>query len=347
MARMKRWNAVPLALLAMFLASPSGPLFSQSPPLDPAVRTTLDQGKKFEHDYDLGSALDSDRKALKLAKGKCAECLETIANLQLKMEAPKDAASSAATWASQSSTSAEKARAEYLQASALLAEDHEKHSDSLLTQADQLLRRAAVDDPSNPAIQLLDGHVLAMLKKDAEAKEQFIACAANPSSTPSECLRAKNFASDLTLARAEPAPSFKVTKPDGTTVSLDSLAGKVVLIDFWATWCPACVKDVDYIQSLAEGADKDRFVLLGVSDDKDEDKWKHYMAENRMIGQQIRDTNHSISDLFHVSAIPTYVILDANGTIQMRVTGTEGDLKGKVRSLLAKTPLQTASLTPK
>jgi thiol-disulfide isomerase/thioredoxin len=329
---MKRWNAVPLALLAMFLASPSGPLFSQSPPLDPAVRTTLDQGKKFEHDYDLGSALDSDRKALKLAKGKCAECLETIANLQLKMEAPKDAASSAATWASQSSTPAEKARAEYLQASALLAEDHEKHSDSLLTQADQLLRRAAVDDPSNPAIQLLDGHVLAMLKKDAEAKEQFIACAANPSSTPSECLRAKNFASDLTLARAEPAPSFKVIKPDGTTVSLDSLAGKVVLIDFWATWCPACVKDVDYIQSLAEGAD--------------EDKWKHYMAENRMIGQQIRDTNHSISDLFHVSAIPTYVILDANGTIQMRVTGTEGDLKGKVRSLLAKTPLQTASLPP-
>jgi peroxiredoxin len=344
---MKRRNAVPLALLATFLVPLSCPLFSQSPQLDPAVRATLDQGKKFEHDYELGSALDSDRKALKLAKGKCAECLETIANLQLKMEAPKDAVSSAAAWASQSSTPAEKARAEYLQASALLAEDHEKHNDSLLTQADQVLKRAEIDDPSNPAIRLLDGHVLAMLKKDADAKEEFIACAANPSSTLAECLRAKNFANDISLARAEPAPAFKITKPDGTTISLDSLAGKVVLIDFWATWCPACVKDVDYIQSIAEGADKDRFILLGVSDDKDEDKWKHYMAENRMIGQQIRDTDHSISDLFHVSAIPTYVILDANGTIQMRVTGTQGDLKGKVRSLLAKTPVQTASLLQK
>jgi len=337
---MKYRNVVLPALLAVSIS----PLYSQSTSLDPDVRAALDQGKKFEHDYQLGPALDSDRKALKLAKSRCGDCFEAIANVQLKMEFPKDAAATASTWAAQSSTPAEKARAEYLQASALLIEDQQKHSDSLLTQADQILKRAATNDSSNPAIHLLDGHVLAMLKKDAEARNEFLACAANPAATPAECLRAKNFATDVVLARGQLSPAFSVTKLDGTTISLDSLAGKIVLIEFWATWCPACVKDVDYNQTIAEESDKDRFVLLGVSDDSDEGKWQRYMKENRMIGQQVRDTNHYLSDLFHVSAIPTYIILDGNGVVQMRALGAEGDLKAKVRSLLASRPVQTASL---
>ena len=55
-----------------------------------------------------------------------------------------------------------------------------------------------------------------------------------------------------------------------------------------------------------------------------------------MIGVQVRDIDHSIADLFHVSGIPTYVILDANGIVRLRTTGAEGDIRGKVRSLLAK-----------
>jgi peroxiredoxin len=45
-------------------------------------------------------------------------------------------------------------------------------------------------------------------------------------------MRAKNFASDVSLARGEPSPAFTIKKPDGTSITLDSLAGKVVLIDF-------------------------------------------------------------------------------------------------------------------
>ena len=312
------------------------PLFSQSTSLDPAVRAALDEGKQFQQRRQLSSALDSDRRALKLAKDRCTECLRAIVDLQLAMGLSKDAATSAAAWAAQASTPIEKAHAEYLQASALLLADRQKHKDALLIQADEVLKRAAADDPSNAGIHLLDGRVLAMLKKDADAKNEFIACAANPAASPADCLRAKNFAGDVSLARGEQAPAFTITKLDGSTITLDSLAGKVVLIDFWATWCPACVKDLNYIQSLAESADKDRFVLIGVSDDADEQKWKRYVSENRMVGQQIRDTDHTLSELFHVAAIPTYVVLDANGTVQLRALGPEGDIKGKVRALLAK-----------
>jgi peroxiredoxin len=341
---MSKWNAITCAVAGLALAFAPGPLLSQSTPLDPAVRAALDEGIKFEQRRQLSSALDGDRKALKLAKGKCTECLEAIVNLQFKMEAPKDAASSAAAWAAQALTPAEKAKAEYLQASALLLQNRQKHNDALLIQADEVLKRAAADNPANPAIHMLDGRVLAILKKDAEAKSEFMACAANPEASSADCMRAKNFAGDVSLARGEPAPAFSIKKPDGSSITLDSLAGKVVLIDFWATWCPACVKDLDYIQSIAEEADKDRFVLLGVSDDSNEETWKRYQAENSMIGLQVRDTDHSIADLFHVAAIPTYVILDANGIVQLRTTGAEGDLRAKVRSLLAKPAIQTASL---
>ncbi len=344
MSRMKRTSGPCFPLTVILPALLTCPLFSQSPQLDPAVRAALDEGRKFEQRRQLSSALVSDRKALKLAHGNCAECLETIANLQLKMELPKDAAASAAAWSALAPEQVEKARAEYLQASALLLQNKQKPNDALLKQADEVLKQAATDDPSNPRIHMLDGRILAILKKDTEAKNEFLACAANPAASPAECLRAKNFAGDVTLARGEAAPAFSIKKPDGTPITLDSLAGKVVLIDFWATWCPACVKDLDYIQSIAEEADKDRFVLLGVSDDSNEETWKRYREENRMVGLQIRDTDHSIADLFHVSAIPTYIILDANGIIQLRTTGGEGDIRAKVRSLLAKPAVQTASI---
>jgi peroxiredoxin len=335
-------RSIPLFLCALLCHHA---LIAQTASLDPSVLSALDEGRKFEQRRQLTSALDSDRKALKLAKGKCADCLHAIANLQLEMELPKDAAVSAAAWAAQAPTPTERASAEYLQAYALLLESQQKpkSNDPLLSQADDVLKRAASDNPNSPSIHLLDGRVLAILKKDEEAKSEFTACAASSQASPADCLRAKNFANDVSLARGELAPAFSVTREDGTTVTLDSLAGKVVLIDFWATWCPACVKDLDYIQSIAEDFDKDHFVLLGVSDDSNEAAWKRYLSDNRMIGLQVRDSAHSIGDTFHVAHIPTYVILDANGIVQMRATGGEGDLRAKVRSLLAKPSVQTAA----
>src|ERR1700733_9755273 len=114
---MKNRYVVSSALLAVFLLF-SSPLFSQSASLDPTVRAALDEGKSFEQRRQLSSALDSDRKALKLAKGKCSECLEAIVNLQLAMELPKDAAASASTWAAHAPTPTEKATAKYTKASA-------------------------------------------------------------------------------------------------------------------------------------------------------------------------------------------------------------------------------------
>ena len=328
---------VSLLLLSM-IATPS---FAQSVPDDSAVRAALHESADFRHRGQLSSALESGRKALKLAKGNCEECERQIVILQIEMDLPKDAAASATAWASHASSPKEKAEAEYLTARALVLADHEKHSDALLQRADQVLHQASIDDPSDAAIHLLEGRVLAALKKESDAKSQFQACAATPGATPLQCRRANAYAKNISLTTNDEAPEFTITQADGTPVTLDSLAGKVVLIDFWATWCGPCARDLDYVQSIAEEFEKDNFVLLGISIDENEAVWKNYVKENRMIGIQVRDTHNGMHDLFHVAGIPTYLILDGNGIIRYRTTGDLKDLRTRVRALM-----KEASATP-
>ena len=206
--------------------------------------------------------------------------------------------------------------------------------------------QASIDDPSDAAIHLLEGRILAALKKESDAKAQFQACVATPGATPLQCRRANAYAQNISLTTHDEAPEFTIIQADGTPVTLDSLAGKVVLIDFWATWCGPCARDLDYVQSIAEEFEKDNFVLLGISIDENEAVWKNHIKENRMIGIQVRDTHNGMHDLFHVAGIPTYLILDSNGIIRYRTTGDLKDLRTRVRTLMKEasaTPTQPAS----
>jgi thiol-disulfide isomerase/thioredoxin len=331
------------ACLAVVLSSASP--FAQTSQ-NPAVTAALHESADFRQRGQLSSALDSAHKALKLAKANCDECQRLIVDLQIQMDRPHDAASSAASWASHATSPAEKGTAEYLQARALVLEDKEKHSDALLHRADQALRQAAIDIPSDPAIHLLEGRVLAALKKESDAKTQFLACATTPGATPIQCRRANAYAQNISLAANDEAPDFTISRPDGTPVTLESLAGKVVLIDFWATWCGPCARDLNYVQSIAEEFDKDNFVLLGISTDEDEDKWKNHVHENRMIGIQVRDHRDAMKDLFHVGGIPTYLILDGNGIIRFRTTGALKDLRTKVRELVKESSSPSSPTQP-
>ncbi len=140
---------------------------------------------------------------------------------------------------------------------------------------------------------------------------------------------------NVASAREEPAPAFQIDTMDGKSVSLDSLAGKVVLVDFWATWCTYCRRDSDYVQSMLDSFPDGRFVLLEVDVDENRDQWLNYVKGNRLQGLQTRDASKDMQSAFHVKGFPTYVIFDANGTVRLRATGIEGDLRGTVRKLLA------------
>lgn len=127
----------------------------------------------------------------------------------------------------------------------------------------------------------------------------------------------------------KPAPAFSLTDLDGKEHTLKSLKGKVLLLDFWATWCPPCRRELPHVQKLHEELASQGLVVLGVNSEKDEAKLKKSLKENKITFPVLRDTERAASEAYKVTAIPRVIIIDRNGTVKADFTGirTEEELK--------------------
>src|SRR5260370_6392329 len=127
----------------------------------------------------------------------------------------------------------------------------QKHKDEPFTRAHEEVSKALSAVANFPEAVLLDGKVLAHLQQDDAAKarfEQYVKM--KPTDSPDR-QRALPYIARPELARARIAPPFSVTHIDGDRVSMDALHGKVVLLDFRATWCVPCREALPHIQNVA------------------------------------------------------------------------------------------------
>ena len=133
------------------------------------------------------------------------------------------------------------------------------------------------------------------------------------------------------------APAFATSLSDGRRISLDDLQGKVVLIDFWATWCPACREALPHMRELAKKFQGQPLVLLSVSLDDDEKKWRDFVDKNEMTWPQCRDAGFDgpVSRMFNVKAIPHTFTIDADGVLQDEHIG-DAATEGKIKKLIAR-----------
>jgi len=123
-------------------------------------------------------------------------------------------------------------------------------------------------------------------------------------------------------AREAFAPDFSVTTSEGEYLTLDDLHGKVVLLDFWGTWCPPCVSSVPSLRDLHKKYAKDKsFVMISVSVNDEEEKWRAFTAKNQMDWPQYLDREHTVERAFNVHAFPTYILIDHEGIVRFRGTG--------------------------
>jgi thiol-disulfide isomerase/thioredoxin len=147
-------------------------------------------------------------------------------------------------------------------------------------------------------------------------------------------------------AREPYAPDFSFTTSDGEFVTLEDLRGKVVVLDFWGTWCPPCVASVPTLRGLHKKYSKDpAFVLIGIDTRDDEETLRAFTAENKVVWRQYRDEDNQVSRSFVIRAFPTYVVIDPEGILRYRGTGAssrqEAALDDAIRKqlkLLAKPP---------
>jgi peroxiredoxin len=107
---------------------------------------------------------------------------------------------------------------------------------------------------------------------------------------------------------------FTLTDLDGKPWSLKSLQGKVVLVNFWATWCPPCRKEMPDLESLHKQFKKKGLVILAISDE-DASKVKPFIAEKGVSYTVLLDPGRRVNTLFNVMGIPKTFIYDRNGKL--------------------------------
>jgi peroxiredoxin len=107
---------------------------------------------------------------------------------------------------------------------------------------------------------------------------------------------------------------FTLADLDGKPWSRKSLEGKVVLVNFWATWCPPCRKEIPDLESLYQQFEKQGLVILAISDE-DAGKVKPFIAEQGVSYTVLLDPGRKVNTLFHVMGIPKTFIYDRSGKL--------------------------------
>lgn len=117
---------------------------------------------------------------------------------------------------------------------------------------------------------------------------------------------------------------FQSTDINGVEIDLENTEGKIVLIDFWATWCKPCKADLPMLQSIFKKyGDRDDFEMISISQDKDIATLNEYLAEGSMPWTHIYENLKIESQLakqFNAFILPTYYVFDKNGNIQYNFT---------------------------
>jgi thiol-disulfide isomerase/thioredoxin len=123
-----------------------------------------------------------------------------------------------------------------------------------------------------------------------------------------------------------PIPDVEGTDLDGKKVRMSSYKGKVVLFDFWATWCGPCVAMIPHERDLAIKMAQKPFVLLSVNVDEDKETLKEFMKNEKMPWDHWFDGEKGpISKQFKINAFPTLFLIDAKGIVRKKWIGSPGN----------------------
>lgn len=136
------------------------------------------------------------------------------------------------------------------------------------------------------------------------------------------------------VIQAQKAPDFTAKDLSGREVKLADFAGKTVLIDFWASWCVPCRKEMPFLIELYNDLKERNFVILAVNVDDDPQKVDKFFRDIKMTPSfpVIFDPESNLPPLYELEKFPTSFLLDKNGNIIETFAGFTDEHKGKIRS---------------
>jgi thiol-disulfide isomerase/thioredoxin len=306
-------------------------------PTNEKAQKTYKQASEYLRQHMTVAALESFKKADKQEGGRCLGCQKMMIKYGIELRDWKTAETAGEEMVAEAQGAKDLALAHFRLGIILRDEGMIKHKDELLARAHEEMTKAQAAFANFPDAIFVDGQILGRLKQDDAAKKQFEQFVKMKPADDPDRQRALRYISEPELARARMAPPFSITTTDGQHVSLDELKGKVVLIDFWATWCAPCREALPHMREIAKKFRDQPLVLLSVSLDQDEQKWKDFVAKNEMTWPQYRDGGFSgpIATLFAVHAIPQTFTIDADGVLQDQHIG-DASIQGKLKKLVGR-----------
>jgi peroxiredoxin len=175
------------------------------------------------------------------------------------------------------------------------------------------------------AYKLALGGVLSALEKTSHANykplaEEFIQKYGDKEPAITAILKQKLVALKGITVGGE-APDFSQATPDGEELKLSELRGKIVLVDFWASWCGPCRRENPNVVKLYNQYKEKGFEILGVSLDRDKDRWLQAIEADQLTWHHVSDLkgwSNEAAKMYGVRSIPHTVLLDAEGKVMAR-----------------------------
>lgn len=137
----------------------------------------------------------------------------------------------------------------------------------------------------------------------------------------------------VSFSNSAKAPDFNLKDQYGVTHSLENYKGKVIFLNFWATWCPPCKKEMPDIENIYKeyGENKKDVVILGVNSEK-ENEAKKFLKDKGYTFPTVIDENSEVMRKYFIQAFPTSFVIDKEGNVYGYVMG--GLTKEQIRQVI-------------
>ena len=284
-----------------------------------AAQTEIQEARAAYAAKRYEDALKAYRRANKIEKEKCFVCWSGIAQSQRRLQDWDAALKSTERCLETASEDGERAAAHIIRGDVYSAmpgsEKNRKAAEAEYREAVQLAPKAAV-------CHFRLAVALFRLSQDQEGLAETQRCLDLDPDGPF-ATEARQYLAKPDRARYDFAPDFHIVTLRGENIQLEGLSGKVVVLDFWATWCGPCRESIGELKDLVKKYPPDQMVLISISADTDERKWREFVSEKKMEWRQYWDEKGEIRQLFHVHAFPTYLVIDREGAIRERLEGLD------------------------
>src|SRR5215472_10795892 len=296
------------------------------------------QSKEFEQELDAGKqaageghypeALGHFTKASNLREDKCSECFVWLARIEMA----KGNLKQALDWTEKASASAaggpERASAQLYRGIVLTRQGN-------LGQAEAAFKAASTANPACVECRFNLGFVLLQEAKDNEGAAVLKTVVRDFAGTP-RGREIQRFIDDPSRVRKNYAPEFSAKLRSGQEINLDTLKGKVVLLDFWGIWCEPCRVSLPSLKELAAKVDPAKVAIVSIDEGDSKETWERFIETNGMTWFQVYDGDRSLHRGFGVDGYPRYYVLSKDGIILEQFKGWKQNGEATISDAIAR-----------